>query len=34
MTGLKSFLDNNIEKPSSIKRTIKPKESTGLRCIA
>jgi hypothetical protein len=29
MTGLKSFLDNNIHKPSSLKRTIHPKESGG-----
>ncbi|HYK46090.1 MAG TPA: hypothetical protein VEV83_13015, partial [Parafilimonas sp.] len=29
MTGLKSFLDNSINKPSSIKRIINPKESTG-----
>ncbi len=28
-SGLKSFLDNNIHKPSLIKRTINPKESTG-----
>jgi hypothetical protein len=33
MTGLKSFLDNNINKPSSIKRTINPKESTGVYVI-
>jgi len=29
MTGLKPFLDNNIHKPSSLKRTINPKESSG-----
>ena len=29
ITDLKSFLDNNIHKPSSLKRTIKPKESGG-----
>ena len=29
LTGLKSFLDSNIHKPSSLKRTINPKESTG-----
>lgn len=29
MTGLKFFLDNNIHKPSSLKRTINPKESSG-----
>jgi hypothetical protein len=29
MTGLKSYLDNNIHKPSSLKRTINPKESSG-----
>jgi hypothetical protein len=29
MPGLKSFLDNNIHKPSSLKRTIHPKESGG-----
>jgi hypothetical protein len=26
---LKSFLDNNIHQPSSLKRTINPKESGG-----
>jgi hypothetical protein len=26
---LKSFLDINIEKPSSLKRTINPKQSSG-----
>lgn len=29
LTGLKSFLDNNIHKSSSFKRTISPKESSG-----
>ena len=29
LTDLKSFLDNNIHKPSSFKRTINPKESSG-----
>lgn len=29
MTGLKSFLDNSIHKPSSLKRTINPNESSG-----
>ena len=29
ITDLKSFLDNNIHKPSSLKRRIKPKESGG-----
>ena len=28
-TNLKSFLDNNIHKPPSFKRTINPKESSG-----
>lgn len=28
-TTLKSFLDNNIDKPSSFKRTINPKKSNG-----
>jgi hypothetical protein len=28
-TNLKSFLDNNIHKPSSFKRTINPKASSG-----
>ena len=28
-TKLKTFLDNNIHKPSSFKRTINPKESSG-----
>jgi hypothetical protein len=29
ITDLKSFLDNNIHKPSSLKRTTNPKESDG-----
>ena len=29
LTDLKSFLDNNIHKSSSLKRTINPKESSG-----
>jgi hypothetical protein len=29
LTDLDSFLDTNIHKPSSLKRTINPKESTG-----
>ncbi|MDB5203281.1 MAG: hypothetical protein JWQ27_2690 [Ferruginibacter sp.] len=29
LTGLDSFLDKNIHKSSSLKRTINPKESTG-----
>lgn len=29
ITDLKSFLDSNIHKPSSLKRTINPKESNG-----
>ena len=33
MTGLKSFLDNSINKPSSIKRIINPKESTGFYVV-
>jgi hypothetical protein len=33
MTGLTSFLDNNIDKPSSIKRTINPKETTGFYVV-
>ena len=33
MTGLKSFLDNNIHKPSFLKRTINPKESSGFYVI-
>ncbi len=33
MIGLKSFLDNNFHKPSSLKRTINPKESSGFYVI-
>ena len=33
LIGLKSFLDNNILKPSLIKRTVNPKESTGFYAI-
>jgi hypothetical protein len=33
-TGVKSFLDNNIEKPTSLKRTIHPKASTGFYVIS
>lgn len=29
LTGLESFLDTGIHKPSSLKRTINPKESSG-----
>lgn len=29
LTDIESFLDNNIHKPSSFKRTINPKESSG-----
>ncbi len=29
MKDLKSFIDNNIYKPSSLRRTINPKESSG-----
>ncbi len=29
LTGLESFLDNNIHKSSSLKRIINPKESSG-----
>jgi hypothetical protein len=29
MKDLKSFIDNNIHKPSSLRRTINPKESSG-----
>lgn len=32
-TGLKSFLDNNIDKPTSLKRTIHPKASNGFYVI-
>ncbi len=33
VTDLKSFLDNNIHKSSSLKRTINPKESSGFYVI-
>ena len=33
MTGLKPFLDNNIHKPSSLTRTIIPKESSGFYVV-
>lgn len=33
LTDLKSFLDNNIHKQSSLKRTIKPKESSGFYVV-
>ena len=33
MTGLNPFLDNNIHKPSSLKRTINPKESSGIYIV-
>lgn len=33
MKNLKSYLDNNIHKPSSLKRTIHPKESSGVYFI-
>ncbi len=33
MTNLKSFLDKNIHKPSSLKRTINPKESSGFYVV-
>ena len=34
LTGLKSFLDNNIQKePSSLKRNIKPQESSGFYVV-
>lgn len=33
LTGLKSFLDSNIHKPSSLKRTIIPKESSGFYIV-
>jgi len=32
-TGLKSFLDNSIHKPSSLKRIINPKESSGFYVV-
>lgn len=33
ITDLKSFLDNSIHKPSSLKRTIIPKESGGFYVV-
>ncbi|HLK30774.1 MAG TPA: hypothetical protein VKT28_19510 [Puia sp.] len=33
LTGLKSFLDNSLSKPSSLKRTINPKESSGFYVV-
>ena len=33
LTDLKSFLDNSIDKPSSLKRTINPKESSGFYVV-
>jgi hypothetical protein len=33
MKDLKSFLDNSIHKPSSLKRTINPKESSGFYVV-
>jgi hypothetical protein len=33
MTDLKSFLDNSIHKPSSLNRTINPKESSGFYVV-
>src|SRR3569833_1337091 len=33
LTYLKSFLDNSIHKPSSLKRTINPKESSGFYVV-
>lgn len=33
LTGLKSFLDSSIHKPSSLKRTISPKESSGFYVV-
>lgn len=33
MTDLKPFLDNSINKPSSLKRTINAKESTGFYVV-
>jgi hypothetical protein len=33
LTNLKPFFDNNIDKPSSLKRTIKPKESTAFYVV-
>jgi len=33
LTHLESFLDNSIHKPSSLKRTINPKESSGFYVV-
>ena len=33
MKDLKSFLDNNIDKPSKLRRTINPKESSGFYVV-
>lgn len=33
LTDLKSFIDNNLHKPSSLKRTISPKESSGFYVV-
>lgn len=33
LTDLDSFLDNNIDKPSSLKRTIDPKDSSGFYVV-
>lgn len=33
LTGLESFLDNNIHKPALLKRTITPKESNGFYVV-
>jgi hypothetical protein len=33
LTDLDSFLDNSIHKPSSLKRTINPKESSGFYIV-
>ena len=33
LSDLESFLDNNIDKPSSLKRTINPKDSSGFYVV-
>jgi hypothetical protein len=33
LTNLEPFLDKNIDRPSSLKRTIQPKESTGFYVV-
>jgi len=33
LTGLKSFLNNSLHKPSLLKRTINPKESSGFYVV-